>query len=381
MPHNDSLEEALLKIATLAETYSGKGITEQDTKNALIEPVLQSLGWSKSDLDQVRAEYRHTSKDNPVDYALFAKGHPVLFLEAKALDINIDDHKFISQIISYANVSGVNWAVLTNGREWHLYTVFAKVPAAQKRLFSVEASDPKASGWLRWIMPSKLSGNELEVMWRHRFAERSIRQTLKQMITSRDADFMKLMQRKTGIETQDIAAGLNHLKIEFSDADPVSNLTDEPTKWQKRKRQQQENSNEDISALISIQTAKNSDEEPAGQLPKPCSRTKPTLWCIGEQQWTIDTWRDILLKTCVYLAESKSQHYYEALVSSEFAGRKRRLIGKSNVEMRTPQEIPGGFVEVNLSASGIISLVEKLLFFCKIDLSSASYEIREDSSK
>ena len=43
-------------------------IGEQNTKAALIDPVLVALGWNLQEIDEVRREYRRKSQDNPVDY-------------------------------------------------------------------------------------------------------------------------------------------------------------------------------------------------------------------------------------------------------------------------------------------------------------------------
>src|SRR6266705_295814 len=105
--------------STLAQTrervlrHRGAAIGEQNTKAALIEPVLRALGWDLEHLDEVRREYRRTAGDNPVDYALLILRTPRLFVEAKGLDENLDDGKWAIQIMSYAVVAGVQWVLLT----------------------------------------------------------------------------------------------------------------------------------------------------------------------------------------------------------------------------------------------------------------------------
>jgi hypothetical protein len=75
--------------------FQGQAIGEENTKHALIEPVLRALGWDVEDLDEVRCEYKLKQADNPVDYALFVHGNLRLFVEAKALGENLD--KWASQ--------------------------------------------------------------------------------------------------------------------------------------------------------------------------------------------------------------------------------------------------------------------------------------------
>jgi hypothetical protein len=71
--------------------YRDRGVrlTESDTIRVLVLPILEALGWDLQDVEEVRSEYRHASADNPVDYALFLHGSPVLFVEAKALGVSL----------------------------------------------------------------------------------------------------------------------------------------------------------------------------------------------------------------------------------------------------------------------------------------------------
>lgn len=61
---------------------------EVRTRYALIDPILQALGWNLSDPSQVQIEYE-TKTDQPkpdrVDYALLSHGKPVILVEAKPL--------------------------------------------------------------------------------------------------------------------------------------------------------------------------------------------------------------------------------------------------------------------------------------------------------
>src|SRR6266852_713750 len=84
--------------------YAGP-MGEQNTKAALIEPVLRVLGWDIEDPDEVHREYKQRSMDNPVDYALVLDGKPVLFVEAKGLRENLDGRSWAGQILGYAAVA------------------------------------------------------------------------------------------------------------------------------------------------------------------------------------------------------------------------------------------------------------------------------------
>lgn len=61
---------------------------EVRTRYALVDPILQALGWNLTDPSQVQIEYE-TKKDQPkpcrVDYALLSTGKSVILVEAKPL--------------------------------------------------------------------------------------------------------------------------------------------------------------------------------------------------------------------------------------------------------------------------------------------------------
>ena len=153
---SESLRGVVERLRDIIQAHRGQNLNEQDTKNAVIEPILAAIGWPKYDLRRVRAEYRHTSKDNPVDYALVAGSKPVMFVEAKALDRDIGDHKVISQVLSYAVAANVDWAMITNGYSWDLYYTFARVQASKKLFFSTHIDDPEFIGWMSRLTPEQI---------------------------------------------------------------------------------------------------------------------------------------------------------------------------------------------------------------------------------
>jgi len=99
--------------------------TEETTKQALILPLLDILGFSPYDPTKVKAEY---NADFPgakvgerVDYALFCHNVPVMFIEAKAWAESLTNH--CPQLSRYFNATPeVAIAAITNGKEWRFFT-------------------------------------------------------------------------------------------------------------------------------------------------------------------------------------------------------------------------------------------------------------------
>jgi hypothetical protein len=153
-----------------------ENVGEQNTKAALIDPLLSALGWDIEDIDEVSREYRRKAQDNPVDYALFMLRSPRLFVEAKGLEKDLSDRKWISQVLGYATVVGVEWCVLTNGDEYRLYNAHAPVDVEQKLFRVVRISDSDQEEYtletLELLSKEKMGDNLLNVLWKAHFTAR-----------------------------------------------------------------------------------------------------------------------------------------------------------------------------------------------------------------
>ncbi|MDR1890133.1 MAG: type I restriction enzyme HsdR N-terminal domain-containing protein [Zoogloeaceae bacterium] len=99
--------------------------TEETTKQALILPLLDILGFSPFDPTRVKAEYGAdfpgVKANERVDYALFCHDVPVMFIEAKAWAEKLSNHA--PQLSRYFNATPeVAIAAITNGQEWRFFT-------------------------------------------------------------------------------------------------------------------------------------------------------------------------------------------------------------------------------------------------------------------
>ncbi|QSQ26844.1 type I restriction enzyme HsdR N-terminal domain-containing protein [Pyxidicoccus parkwayensis] len=100
---------------------------EEATKQALILPFLQVLGYDIYDPTETQPEYvadfakKRGGVMEKVDYALHLKGQPALFIECKAVDAAPEDHD--GQLARYFNATpSVRIAVVTNGVRYRFFT-------------------------------------------------------------------------------------------------------------------------------------------------------------------------------------------------------------------------------------------------------------------
>jgi hypothetical protein len=101
---------------------------EEATKQSLVLPFLQTLGFDVYDPTEVQPELvsdfvkkRQGGPSEKVDYAIQLKGELALFIECKAVDVTLDNHG--GQLSRYFNATtSVKTAVLTNGLEYRFFT-------------------------------------------------------------------------------------------------------------------------------------------------------------------------------------------------------------------------------------------------------------------
>lgn len=115
-------QEAKQQIAKLIEKYQHlvdtrkvKSYNEAQTRNEFIEPLFEFLGWDMRNLEnpnEVTTE--ETVSKGRVDLAFRLNHIPVMFLEAKALKVDLDEWKWAEQAINYSWNKSVTWAILSD---------------------------------------------------------------------------------------------------------------------------------------------------------------------------------------------------------------------------------------------------------------------------
>ena len=213
---------------------TGQALGEQDTKAALVSPVLRALGWNVEDVEQVRHEYRHRSSDRPVDYALLVGRVPHLFVEAKGRGENLADRRWAGQVVSYAAVAGVSWVALTDGDEWRLYNAHAPVDVEEKLLRQIRISDdPEAAAEaLGYLARENITQAQdvLSALWEAERADRAVRQAVEDLFGAEPpAWFINALARRTnGLTRGQVRSALRRLRIRL-DAPAESALREADT--------------------------------------------------------------------------------------------------------------------------------------------------------
>jgi hypothetical protein len=102
--------------------------TEEATKNAMVMPLIQILGYNVFDPLEVTPELIAdvgTKKGEKVDYAILKDGKPIILFECKksGADLHVNH---ASQLFRYFHVTEARFGVLTNGIVYRFFTDLEK---------------------------------------------------------------------------------------------------------------------------------------------------------------------------------------------------------------------------------------------------------------
>jgi hypothetical protein len=224
------LQEAISETVALIRRFQDRSLGEQNTKASLIEPILEALGWSIRDPDEVHREFKPNPRDNPVDFALALLRKPRLFVEAKGLGETFSDREWIAQVLGYATVAGVEWCVLTDGDEYRFYNATAAVDAEEKFFCCIKLSElppGEAAKTLRLISRGNMEENILAVLWSAYFVDRRIKQALQEMFATPDKGLVRLIRRKVPkLSPKEVVQSLRRFDVRIDSPTPVPDEND-----------------------------------------------------------------------------------------------------------------------------------------------------------
>ena len=117
------MKEALKALCEKIAEHKHETQTEEATKTAFILPFITLLGYDVFNPKEVKPEFiadLGTKKGEKVDYALLKDGEPVLIIECKHWEEDIEAHK--SQLHRYFGVTHSRFALLTNGIKYYFFS-------------------------------------------------------------------------------------------------------------------------------------------------------------------------------------------------------------------------------------------------------------------
>ena len=164
----DDLKEVIETLQGMIDVHRDYlSAYETRTRQVLIDPLLQTLGWDVWDPGVVQLEYKlREERSERADYGLMWDNKPIAVVEAKHLGKSLRD-KETQQDNTYANENGIPYIIVTDGDRWEMYEVFKPV-ALEERLMEFQLSKQRSHECvlqaLRIWKPNLASGSPKEAM-------------------------------------------------------------------------------------------------------------------------------------------------------------------------------------------------------------------------
>ena len=199
-------------------------------------------------IEEIKTEYM--IRGTYADYVIQIKGKRYFIVEAKAMSIALSE-KHLRQVINYAANEGIDWALLTNGRQFQLYKVLFNKPIESCKVLSVDLGDESqlknaVEGFqhmTKYLLPKR----GLDHLW-NRFLALEVSNFSKLLYSSKIIGHLKRQLKKT-------------FKTKFSDDDIITAITkvivDEvrdvnPRKERKHKKHSRRNKSK-LTAVLQVQ--------------------------------------------------------------------------------------------------------------------------------
>lgn len=165
-------EKQLQNLTGKLKEYKKKYLREEFAKSnepatrIMVNYLLNDiLGYKE--LEEVKTEYR--VKSEYADYVVQVKRKKHFVVEVKSIDIDINENH-LRQSLSYAANEGIDWIVLTNGREIQLYRVSFTKPIKTTLIYKLDLLNPedfkKAPGQIWYLSRVAVESGELEKFWK-----------------------------------------------------------------------------------------------------------------------------------------------------------------------------------------------------------------------
>jgi predicted type IV restriction endonuclease len=175
---------------------------EQATKTAFIMPFIQALGYNVFNPMEVAPEFTADVpgvKGEKVDYAIIKDNKPIILMECKSCNENLENPKHSSQLHRYFHVTDAKFSILTNGIIYRFYTDIDKSNIMDDKAFfefnMLNFSDSDVSE-LKRFSKSTFDINELSDVAQNLLYTKEIKRIMAEQLFEPSPDFVKFFASK-----------------------------------------------------------------------------------------------------------------------------------------------------------------------------------------
>jgi len=141
-----------------------KELDESGTRLMINRFLSDVLGYKQ--LEEIKTEYM--IKGTYADYVIQVKAIRYFLVEVKALSFQLTE-KHLRQTVNYGANEGIEYALLTNGRNFEFYKIIFAQPISSRLVFSLDLGDTaglkNAAGHLQYLHKESVVKNSFEPLW------------------------------------------------------------------------------------------------------------------------------------------------------------------------------------------------------------------------
>jgi hypothetical protein len=189
--------DKLKAIAQKVETSRSQIQNEQATKTAFIMPFLQAWGYDVFNPMEVHPEYSADLpglKGEKVDYAICLDNKPIILMECKSCNQNLEHPKHSSQLHRYFHVTEAHFGVLTNGIIYRFYTDTVRDNIMDDKPFfefNILDFDESSVNELKRFSKSIFNPDEIEDVARNLLYTKEVKKVIAQQLSDPSPEFVK----------------------------------------------------------------------------------------------------------------------------------------------------------------------------------------------
>lgn len=168
MATETQLKQLKEKLNTYKRKYLRKEFTKLDesaTRLMINSFLTEILGYKE--LEEIKTEYR--IRHEYADYVIQLKRKKHFVIEVKSIELDLND-RHLRQSLSYAANEGIDWILLSNGRQFQLYRVNFGKPVTTTLIYKFDLLNKddfkKASEQIWYLTKKAVERGELESFWK-----------------------------------------------------------------------------------------------------------------------------------------------------------------------------------------------------------------------
>ncbi len=341
------------------------GLDEASTKQGVILPLLDELGWNPRNVEEIRPEYTVGTKK--VDYSLRFENHNKAFIEVKKIGADLEKHQ--EQLLIYSFQQGVRLAILTNGVTWWFYLPIHEGPWERRKFYTIEiydqAAEEIAEKFEEFLGKENVISGEAIGNAERVFASKQKRDIIKstipkawnKLVTEPDEDLIELVaemtERLSGYKPDHptVAAFLSNNPVVVDT--PYGFITPQTP---------QKNS---VRIPKTIKEAGSEDY----------ANTSVDSFGFQGTRYEVKYWKDVLIGVSQIMLDKHRDQFTQVL---SLVGRKRPYFTRDPNKLRAAERIDDTdiFVEINVSANRIVKLSRQIVVLFGHSIEDLSFDFK-----